>query len=145
MNDTTATLPTSAPPSAPTSVPTYQPLPDEDHDTCYESLGWSVWALQRAMEFLTFPVDALAREMSAETDYAAEAVEAYKMLAIERVLAARRERIADDMLGRLREALALAHHLPEGDPLTLRIDYSKVPPCPGLHPGDINFLCTTIG
>lgn len=137
MTDTTASLPPSP--------PQYQPLSTEDHDTCHDSLGWSVWSLLRAMEILAFPVDALAREMLAEPDYAAEVVEVYKMVAIERVLAARRERIADDMLGRLREALALARHLPEGDPLALRIDYSKVPPCQGLHAGDINFLCTTIG
>lgn len=141
MTDTTAPLP----PSVPTSVPTYQSLSTEDHDTCYDSLGWSVWALHWAMEILSFPVDALAREMIAEPDYAAEVVEAYKMVAIERALSARRERIADDMLGRLREALAQANHLPAGDPLSLSIDYSKIPPCQGLDTGDINFLCTTIG
>lgn len=137
MNDTTTSLPTS--------VPTYQPLSDKDHGTCYDSLGWSVWALGRATEILTFAVDALARELAADPDYAAEVVEVYKMMAVERVLSARRERIADDMLGRLREALAQANHLPAGDPLSLRIDYSKVPPCQGLDTGDINFLCTTIG
>jgi len=121
-------------------LPPDEGLSDEAIQTCNNSLGWSVWAFDLAMVIATFPVDDLASEMAADPKYAGQVVEVYKMMAIERVESATRERIADDILDHLRNALIQANHLPAGDPLSLPIDYSKVSPCAGVHPDDIHCL-----
>jgi hypothetical protein len=115
-------------------------LSDEAIRTCIDSLGWSVWAFDLATEIVTFPVEDLAHEMATDPYYAVQIVEVYKMMAYERAESAIRERIADDILNRLRNALTQANLLPAGDPLTLTIDYNKVLPCVGFHPDDIHCL-----
>jgi hypothetical protein len=121
-------------------LPPDKGLSDEAIQTCNDSLSWSVWALGLATEIATFPVDDLAREMAADPDYAAQVIEVYKMMAVERVESPIRERIAEEIFTRLRNALRQANHLPAGNPLKLTIDYTKVAPCYGLHPDDINCL-----
>lgn len=117
-----------------------QGLSDEAIETCQDSLGWSVWALSLATEITTFPAEDIATEMSMDPDYAGRVVEVFKMMSIERVTAAARERIADEILDRLRKALIQANQLPAGDPLSLSIDYGKVGPCFGIHPDDVHCL-----
>ncbi|WP_374266704.1 hypothetical protein [Zoogloea sp.] len=123
------------------AVPTPdQGLSDEAIDTCRDSLGWSVWALGLATDMTAIPMDDLATEITLDPDYAGQVVEVYKMMAIERAIASSRERIADEILDRLRQALTQAKQLPAGDPLSLAIDYNKVGPCFGIHPDDVHFL-----
>ena len=117
-----------------------QGLSDEAIETCKTSLGWSIWALSLAMEITTFPLEDLATEIAMDPDYAGQAVEVYKMMAIERAISSTRERIADEILERLRKALIQANQLPAGDPLSLPIDYNKVGPCFGTHPDDVHCL-----
>jgi len=121
-------------------LPPDEGLSDEAIRTCSDSLGWSVWALGLATDIATFPQDDLASEMACDPEYAGQIVEVYKMMAVERAVSATRERIADDILNRLRNALTQANFLPTGDPLTLPIDYTKVAPCVGIHPDDIHCL-----
>ena len=125
----TETLPTSD-----------QGLSDEAVQIYMNSLGWSVWALTLATEMAIFPVDDLATEIAMDPAYAGQAVEVYKMVAIERALSGIRERIADEVLDRLRKALIQADLLPTGNPLSLPIDYNKVGRCSGIHPDDIHCL-----
>lgn len=117
-----------------------QGLSDEAIQTGQDSLGWSVWALSQAMEITTFPVEDVAAEMVMDPDYAGRVVEVFKMMSVERATAATRERIADEILNRLRKALIQANRLPAGDPLSLPIDYGKVGPCFGIHPDDVHCL-----
>ncbi len=117
-----------------------QGLSDEAIDTCRDSLGWSVWALGLATDMTALPLDDLATEIALDPDYARQVVQVYKMMAIERATASTRERIADEILDRLRKALTQAKQLPAGDPLSLSIDYNKVAPCFGIHPDDIHCL-----
>ncbi|MGE5472217.1 MAG: hypothetical protein ACM3X0_15580 [Bacteroidota bacterium] len=115
-------------------------LSDEDIQVCMNSLGWSVWALTLGTETTIFPVEDLATEIAMDPDYAGRVVEVYKMVAIERALSGIRERIADEILDRLRKALIQADLLPTGNPLSLPIDYNKVGRCSGIHPDDIHCL-----
>lgn len=117
-----------------------QGLSDEAIETCNHSLGWSVWALSLATEIMTFPGEDIATEMAMDPNYADRVVEVFKMMSIERASAATRERIADEILDRLRKALIQANRLPAGDPLSLSIDYGKVGPCFGIHPDDVHCL-----
>jgi len=121
-------------------LPPGEGLPDEVIRTCFDSLGWSVWAFDLATDIVPLGVDDLACEMTADPEYAMQVVEVYKMMAIERSVSATRERIADIILNHLRKALTQANFLPAGDPLTLPIDYTKVLPCVGIHPADIHCL-----
>lgn len=126
---------------APKTLPNSdQGLSDEATQVCMNSLGWSVWALTKATEMMIFPVEDLATEIAMDPAYAGQAVEVYKMMAIERTLSSVREKIADEVLDRLRNALTQAKLLPAGDPSLLPIDYSKVGQCCGIHPDDIHCL-----
>jgi hypothetical protein len=112
-------------------------LSDEDIQSCRDSLGWSIWAIEQATAITTFSIDDLVSEMTCDPKYAGEIVEVYRMMAFERAESANRERIADDIYNRLHNALSQANYLPEGDPLKQRIDYTKVSHTYGMDAYDI--------
>ena len=127
--------------SATRSTPNHdEGLPPIEADNFRQSLRWSVWVSELALNALEEPVSDLADEVRADPEYAQRIIAIYQMLYVDQSGFAVREHIARHIIERFRTALGLAGCLPAGHPLDTPIDYTQVPRSGGIDPDDINIL-----
>lgn len=122
-----------ATPEAVTTPHPHDPdLEIEDIAGCRNSILWSLRTLQVAVSVFDMPYEGFAADVKADDDYAADLVELFKAVELDKRYTERRAKIADRVLARISAALAARHDGATETALRQPIKVERLPTMPSI-------------
>lgn len=130
--------------ATPEAVSTPQPhdpdLETEDITGCRNSILWSLRTLQVAVSVFDMPYEDFAADVKIDDDYAADLVELFKAVELDKQYAERRAKIADRVLARIGAALAARQDAATEAALRQPINVERLPTMPSIPARYMNTL-----
>lgn len=132
---------TKTPAATNTSLPSHAiPLSFEDSVDCRAAIFWSLRTLQVGLGVFDHPYEDFAKDVASDDEYAADLVELYKAVELDKKYAERRREVADRVLARIGAALVARNDPTTDAALRQPIDFERLPNMPNIQARYMNDL-----
>ena len=130
------TAPAAANKPQPTHIPTTASF--EDVCGCTSAIFWSLRTLKVGLSVFDHPYEVFAKDVAADDEYAADLVELYKGIVLDKMYCERRAAMADRVLATIGAALAARNDPATDTALQQALDVERLPKLPNIPSWCVN-------